>query len=120
MNHEDYAFKEPKKLSQQAELELSEIRCVKDLDAGSKLFRKFNDKYFNEIKDREHDLSQNASNFVFLTGLYLTGDEEALRWLRPYSIRPGFSIKKEYGKEVFKMDHRITMDVFHNQMSLVV
>src|SRR3990167_2373259 len=101
MNLEDYAFQAPHNLSRNAVSELAEVNSVKDDAKRSDFYRRWREKYFKEIMDRDHDLHANASNFYFLTEQYLSGNDGALGYLRQFARYPGYYVGSEAGKMKF-------------------
>lgn len=103
MNIADHLFKMPTELSDQAYGKIEDIKSA-PFKVRADLFRDFFDKYSSELNRRRNDLSENVSNFQFLSNYYCDTKKtkEIASALEQFTKFPGFYVWRENGNIHFK------------------
>jgi len=105
MKYAEFGYQTPPRLSESAMKDLIEIRQVLDPTKNSNLFRKFQEKYYHEIKERSLVQHNNVGNFMHLCDLNTAENRQLIRpLLKAYDGRPGFYYRKE-GNGFFLKQH---------------
>ncbi len=94
MNHKrkltDMRYQIPPDLSPDAKRDLADIRQIADTQRASNAYRKFIEKYYREIRQREEVCNQNISNFRDLLSKLDTHDQLIRPILTEYTHYHGF------------------------------